>query len=339
MSQSSPQDHVLAWPSASFAPSRFSRSTLSIVREQIIEQQQETRDRSPTALSARPALLLRRKQRRPMLRPRLKQSTAADHAEHRRLAVDVRAGHPGRPDPLAARRGGASARERSCATRSSSCRSRPSYLACCSSPSSSRRCPCLFKNVGLFVLAIYDAIIFAPLWVERRRGHERRRRRAAPAGRRTAATTMTMSTLFVLEKKSTPEADRNRNATANAATGARNGSCSRHEREAICWGLRARSRIAALSACGLVTSTSRSVFLVFDVSGTYVKAVPDATKLANITVAELLPGDLHRREPDLRLLLLGEGDLPQPPAAPDAQPRRRTPSVNSSKPSTPMPAR
>lgn len=26
----------------------------------------------------------------------------------------------------------------------------------------------LFKNVGLFVLAIYDAIIFAPLWVERR---------------------------------------------------------------------------------------------------------------------------------------------------------------------------
>ena len=36
--------------------------------------------------------------------------------------------------------------------------------------------------------------------------------------------------------------------------------------------------IAALSACGLVTSTSRSVFFVFDVSGTYVKAVPDAAK-------------------------------------------------------------
>jgi len=49
--------------------------------------------------------------------------------------------------------------------------------------------------------------------------------------------------------------------------------------------------IAALSACGLVTSTSRSVFFVFDVSGTYVKAVPDAAKLANITVADLLPGD------------------------------------------------
>jgi hypothetical protein len=49
--------------------------------------------------------------------------------------------------------------------------------------------------------------------------------------------------------------------------------------------------IAALSACGLVTSTSRSVFFVFDVSGTYVKSVPDAAKLANITVADLLPGD------------------------------------------------
>ena len=49
--------------------------------------------------------------------------------------------------------------------------------------------------------------------------------------------------------------------------------------------------IAVLAACGLVTSTSRSVFFVFDVSGTYVKAVPDAAKLANITVAELLPGD------------------------------------------------
>lgn len=46
-----------------------------------------------------------------------------------------------------------------------------------------------------------------------------------------------------------------------------------------------------LAACGLVTSTNRSVFFVFDVSGTYVEAVPDAAKLANITVAELLPGD------------------------------------------------
>lgn len=48
---------------------------------------------------------------------------------------------------------------------------------------------------------------------------------------------------------------------------------------------------AALGACGLVTSTSRSVFMVFDVSGTYVKAVPDATKYANLTVARLQPGD------------------------------------------------
>ena len=49
--------------------------------------------------------------------------------------------------------------------------------------------------------------------------------------------------------------------------------------------------LTALAACGLVTSTNRSVFFVFDVSGTYVKSVPDATKIANITVAKLLPGD------------------------------------------------
>jgi hypothetical protein len=49
--------------------------------------------------------------------------------------------------------------------------------------------------------------------------------------------------------------------------------------------------IAALAGCGLVTSTNRSVFFVFDVSGTYVKAVPDAAKLANITIADMQPGD------------------------------------------------
>jgi hypothetical protein len=49
--------------------------------------------------------------------------------------------------------------------------------------------------------------------------------------------------------------------------------------------------LTTLVACGLVTSTNRSVFFVFDVSGTYVKSVPDATKLANVTVAKLLPGD------------------------------------------------
>lgn len=49
--------------------------------------------------------------------------------------------------------------------------------------------------------------------------------------------------------------------------------------------------MSALTACGLVTSTNRSVFFVFDVSGTYVQSVPDATKLANITIAKLLPGD------------------------------------------------
>ncbi len=49
--------------------------------------------------------------------------------------------------------------------------------------------------------------------------------------------------------------------------------------------------LLALASCGLVTSTNRSVFFVFDVSGTYVKSVPDATKMANITIAKLLPGD------------------------------------------------
>lgn len=47
----------------------------------------------------------------------------------------------------------------------------------------------------------------------------------------------------------------------------------------------------AIAACGLVTSTNRSVFVIFDVSGTYVKAVPTATKFANMMVAELQPGD------------------------------------------------
>lgn len=49
--------------------------------------------------------------------------------------------------------------------------------------------------------------------------------------------------------------------------------------------------VAGAAACGLVSSTNRAVFFVFDVSGTYVKSVPTATKLANLTVAKLLPGD------------------------------------------------
>jgi hypothetical protein len=48
---------------------------------------------------------------------------------------------------------------------------------------------------------------------------------------------------------------------------------------------------ATLSACGLVTSTNRSVFVLFDASGTYVKSVPVAARLANLMVAELQPGD------------------------------------------------
>jgi hypothetical protein len=53
----------------------------------------------------------------------------------------------------------------------------------------------------------------------------------------------------------------------------------------------ALAAMAAAAGCGLVTSTNRSVFFVFDVSGTYVKSVPDAAKFANLTVSELEPGD------------------------------------------------
>ena len=49
--------------------------------------------------------------------------------------------------------------------------------------------------------------------------------------------------------------------------------------------------LLALASCGLATSTNRSVFFVLGVSGTYVKSVPDATKMAKITFAKLLPGD------------------------------------------------
>lgn len=46
-----------------------------------------------------------------------------------------------------------------------------------------------------------------------------------------------------------------------------------------------------LAGCGLVTSTTRSVFFLFDVSGTYAKATPDAARWANVLIAELQPGD------------------------------------------------
>ena len=51
------------------------------------------------------------------------------------------------------------------------------------------------------------------------------------------------------------------------------------------------SLASTLSSCGLVTSTNRSVFTVFDVSGTYVEAVPDAAKFAKLMISELQPGD------------------------------------------------
>lgn len=49
--------------------------------------------------------------------------------------------------------------------------------------------------------------------------------------------------------------------------------------------------IAALAACGLVTSTNRSVFMLFGVSGSYAKNAPTSVKLANLVIADLQPGD------------------------------------------------
>jgi hypothetical protein len=49
--------------------------------------------------------------------------------------------------------------------------------------------------------------------------------------------------------------------------------------------------LASLSGCGIVTTTNRSVFVLFDASGTYAKAVPEAANYANVMIAELQPRD------------------------------------------------
>lgn len=60
-----------------------------------------------------------------------------------------------------------------------------------------------FKNAGLFVLSVYDLIIFAPLWIERRvKGTARNRAGGAGGGRGDEDEDM-----FVLEKKSTQKPD------------------------------------------------------------------------------------------------------------------------------------
>jgi hypothetical protein len=56
-------------------------------------------------------------------------------------------------------------------------------------------------------------------------------------------------------------------------------------------GAAALAAASLLSSCGLVTSTNRSVFFVFDASGTYAKAVPSAAQSASLAIAELQPGD------------------------------------------------
>ncbi|MBI1362201.1 MAG: hypothetical protein GC155_18150 [Alphaproteobacteria bacterium] len=56
-------------------------------------------------------------------------------------------------------------------------------------------------------------------------------------------------------------------------------------------GLAAGMAAMLLAACGIVTSTNRSVFVLFDASGTYVKSVPDAARWTNLLVSNLQPGD------------------------------------------------
>ena len=48
---------------------------------------------------------------------------------------------------------------------------------------------------------------------------------------------------------------------------------------------------AATSACDLVTSTSRAVFVLFDASGTYAASVPTAARSASLLISDLQPGD------------------------------------------------
>ncbi len=58
-----------------------------------------------------------------------------------------------------------------------------------------------FKNVGLFVLSVYDLIIFAPLWIERRVKGTARNRSSGSSGKDDD------DDLFVLDKKSTQKTD------------------------------------------------------------------------------------------------------------------------------------
>lgn len=48
---------------------------------------------------------------------------------------------------------------------------------------------------------------------------------------------------------------------------------------------------ATVSACDLVTSTSRAVFVLFDASGTYAASVPTAARSASLLISDLQPGD------------------------------------------------
>ena len=60
---------------------------------------------------------------------------------------------------------------------------------------------------------------------------------------------------------------------------------------AIAGGVLALLTLSVITGCGLVTSTNRAVFVLFDASGTYAKAVPTAARSANLMIADLQPGD------------------------------------------------
>jgi hypothetical protein len=70
------------------------------------------------------------------------------------------------------------------------------------------------KNLGLFVLSVYDLIIFAPLWIERRVKGTAKNRSAGSGGRNSDDDD---DDLFVLDKKSTqkpeqpPKRERDKN--------------------------------------------------------------------------------------------------------------------------------
>ncbi len=60
---------------------------------------------------------------------------------------------------------------------------------------------------------------------------------------------------------------------------------------AIAAGAAALAGVVLLGACGVITSTGRSVFFLLDASGSYGKEIPSIAKTAKLVIAELQPND------------------------------------------------